>query len=117
MRCNQWIGLKPEAEQFLQDMFGMRKYTLIKLYEDGTKDYGKESEEPDANISVDDHWIGMFDEEYPLLEYKKGDTCFREVVQSDQWYSGPVVFTALKDGNGDLVQESMWTEKEMAEYR
>ena len=59
---------------------------------------------------------GMFPEEetYPLYRYTFPDGhVFEEAVQAEPWSSGPVIFLALKNENGEWVEESLWLQEEI----
>jgi hypothetical protein len=38
---------------------------------------------------------------------------YHEYVQNTIWSSGPVIFTAFKEDDGSIIEESLWTEQEM----
>ena len=40
-------------------------------------------------------------------------TVFAEYVQAEPWSSGPCIFTALRDADGNPVEESLWAERAM----
>ena len=63
---------------------------------------------------------GMFDEEIELSGYsfKSRNEIIPayEAVQSETWSSGPVIFTALEDKDGNWIDETLWSEEEMKSY-
>ena len=60
------------------------------------------------------YFTGMFDQEYPLLKYTfRGGKVLQEFLQTASWSSGPVLFLALKDEYGEVVEDSLWTGEEI----
>ncbi len=116
MRCTQFIGLNPWAENFLREnrkLIHTRK--VVNVLPDGT-----EESQPDEAVReipkrpTGNKWIGMFDDggdlhEYTLLDGKK----VTEYVQASPWSSGPCIFLALRDETGSPVPESLWDDKEI----
>ena len=58
---------------------------------------------------------GMFDNEYDLMLYHNKHTgeTYTEWVQASPWSSGPCIFLALRDSDGTVIQESVWTQEEV----
>jgi len=58
-------------------------------------------------------FTGMFpDEVYPHYRYIFPDgKVYEDAVQASPWSSGPVIFLALRDENGDWVPESLWPQE------
>lgn len=58
---------------------------------------------------------GMFDEDVHRLQryFLKGGSYIDEYVQAEPWSSGPVIFLALMDCNGNPIQETLWSEDEI----
>ena len=60
---------------------------------------------------------GAFYNEFPLFKYTFEDgRVLYEYVQASPWSSGPWFLTALRDGDGNPVPESLWTDEEIASY-
>lgn len=116
MRCDQWEGLNPWAQKFVE---GTRvlDYLLkqIKIYPDGRREVL-----PTRKIFVStvkkqasERSFEGFDTWY-LSDYIFPDgKIFREVVQTTPWSSGPMIYTALQDENNQWVKESLWSQKEI----
>ena len=111
MRCTQFIGLSPEARQYLDEHVAYHKPTICKecgqplpgqktgmVYEVYDEETGKRA--------------GMFDDGPPLCEYTMKDgSKVREIVQAVPWSSGPMIFLCLEDDKGDCI--GAWSEKEI----
>lgn len=119
IRCDQLIGLNDWASDFVRKP--TRKYTdyVRRVYEDGmVNDLEVGGEECLVKRELSgQRMLGMFDESYPLNKYTfpSGRVVF-EFEQASPWSSGPVMFLALKDENGEPIKKSLWTEEEIEEY-
>jgi len=69
MRTDQYIGLSPRAEKFVEKM-------KCKQY---------------------DAFEGAFGNNFPLYRYFKSRKKYHEIVQADPWSSGPMFFITLKE--------------------
>ena len=69
MRTTQFIGLTERAREFVKDAIIL----------------------PSTNVTY-----GMFDEEISLGMWEKNGFHFVEVVQTEMWSSGPMIFTHLR---------------------
>lgn len=58
---------------------------------------------------------GMFDEDVHILKryYLKQGGYVDEYVQAEPWSSGPVIFLALMDSNGQPIPETLWSQEEI----
>ncbi|MDP3726339.1 MAG: hypothetical protein Q8R36_04045 [bacterium] len=57
-------------------------------------------------------YSGMFGDKYPLHDYIFPDgRVYSERVQAEPWSSGPVIFLALQDEDGNWVRKSLWAKK------
>lgn len=115
MRCDQCAGLNDFARDLVTQMVDVREKVtktypngdveeferLVKLNEVSRKDSGKK-------------YSGMFGDEYTLNRYTlpTGEV-YEEYVQAEPWSSGPVFFLALKDGDGNVVEESLWDDEDI----
>lgn len=60
---------------------------------------------------------GMFDDGPNLHKYQlKDNTWIYEVVQDSPWSSGPCIFLSLKHENGEIIEESLWSDEEIIFY-
>lgn len=107
MRTTQFYGLSREAEMFLEDNVARRDGQLC----------------PHCHKAVEleiDKWAeggttGMFEEVIPFYAYKlKDGRTAKEVLQTEWWSSGPMIFTKLVDSDGkDLAK---WSEGELKSF-
>jgi hypothetical protein len=111
MRMTQLIGLSERAKQFLIDHAKHDELCLMR------------------NRKVENEWmdprrvdgkyesIGMFGEKIPLTGYDMNNgSVVYEKEQASPWSSGPMIFTALTNGDGQWIDETKWTSKEIAQY-
>lgn len=117
MRCDQVIGLNEAAEELIQSskrLIWTEK--VARTYPNGRiEEYTREHNEcPASSYEV---FHGMFDDEYPLMEYLLSDgRKVQEYVQAEPWSSGPCFFIALKDKvSGNPLPETLWTDTEIEE--
>lgn len=97
MRCDQFEGLPKDAISFLAKW--RKKCHCCGQFLPST--------------TVCGHYVGMFEMEYPLIEYHlKDGRIAREFEQTSIWSSGPIFFLGLKISNGQIFQ---WTEGEINE--
>jgi hypothetical protein len=62
-------------------------------------------------------WYGMFDDLYELKGFRlKDGSPVYEQKQEVIWSSGPMLFTALEDENGQWIEDSLWSTEEMQSY-
>jgi len=104
MRMTQFHGLHSRAEELLTpgDVCPTCKTPLEKFH--CVPDIAGETA------------FGMFGEEFPLgVYFLKAGGIAREFVQWQEWSSGPVIVTALKDEKGNWIEESLWTREEYDE--
>jgi hypothetical protein len=91
-RSVSWVGLNARAEELLKE----RATGKPEMY---------------------DVWKGPWGEGYQLFRYPTSSGFLEEAVQSGVWFSGPVVFLALKDETGMWVKKTLWKEKEKEKYQ
>ena len=124
MRCDQFVGLNEWARILVA---GCRKPHFSGKYEevevvhpDGRSDVIEVPVlEPCVFREENGFYEGMFEDKYPLYKYtfrcgQHSGKVFYERVQADPWSSGPVVFLALQDENGNWIKESLWDEEDIA---
>lgn len=130
MRTTQFIGLSKEAIDFI-DQMAIKEVKLPDDWEDKAKqsynwyhlsyingykqaliDYLPKSfiTNPIGVVT------GMFNEEvHTLLEYRlKDGTSVHEVIQSEIWSSGPVIFLELRTDSGITI--ASWSDSDMEAY-
>jgi len=90
MRMTQFVGLRPEATEFLD------KNAEQQIAETCPHCHQPTRHKPSREVYTKTD--GMFGEEIPLHEYalRNGET-WREIVQAEPWSSGPVIFLCLED--------------------
>lgn len=121
IRMTQYQGLSSNAIEFLElqktKKIGFRK--IIETF------FDKREEEKEEDIIVpittqessEEITTGMFGEEIILYKYTKEDgSIYFEYVQASPWFSGPMIFIALKDEKGNIVKESLWLEETINEF-
>jgi len=106
-RTDWFIGLSEAARKFLDEK-------CIKLKQITYDENNKPISEIEAYKSEKGdryHWHSMFGGKYPLNVYflKDGSKVY-EKVQLDPWSSGPNIFTALVDEDGNWIKETLWDE-------
>ena len=120
MRCDQYIGLNERAEKLLQlDKTQPVKITTIKEFPNGN--IVSETHIEQQTITVREKYstfLQAFNED-PEILYKhtleNGDVYY-EFLQCEPWSSGPCYFIALKDKEGKVAEESLWTDEELEPY-
>jgi hypothetical protein len=109
MRTDQPMGLPDEATAFLQENVLMKGANPCRHCQKPTIDV--------FDCEQYGSYTGMFEgQDYPLLRYKlKGGGVAEEFLQASPWSSGPVLFLGLKikDAQGSLVREILWTDNEI----
>ncbi len=97
MRCDQFMGLTKEAEQYLQTHRIPRDHCPTCHQSLPIKDMGQY-----------DEFRGMFDEIYPLHRFELTNNLYaEEFIQSSLWSSGPCFFMGLR-----ILNDKNETEKE-----
>lgn len=124
IRETQFIGLNGRAEEFLKRKDEESKKlctflyteTVTRTYPDGSSEViqGRDVYEESHTTTDYNSVQGMFGEEIPLEQYtfKNGEVYF-EYEQHEVWSSGPMIYTALKDKDGNPVPESLWKDSEL----
>lgn len=105
MRCDQFMGLPPEALQFLV------KHAVKPTVCECCKQQIPEKRE------VIEFYDGMFNDQHPLYRIPLvGGEYAEEYLQADPWSSGPVFFHGLwVYKGGKVVKTYTWTDKEIEE--
>lgn len=113
MRTDQYIGLTEKGVEIIKNV-GER----ILYFIHGTKTFTDGSTEPYEDVHTEpmqrqyDEIEGAFGNSFPLYEYTlQNGRVVREAVQATPWSSGPCFFIALKDEEGNWIQESLWSNK------
>ncbi len=95
MRCDQFMGLSGSALEFLGEW--ELKCCTCQQSLPGKRTIG--------------HYVGMFDNEYPLVRYILRDgRAADEFLQTASWSSGPMFFLGLRVSDGT---EYVWTQEEI----
>ncbi len=118
-RSTSFIGLNSRARKIVNGE-KVLSHTVKgwRYYPNGAKEqFEEEVFGRDVIAESYDTYVGLCYEEYPLHKYKfpKKPTLF-EYVQEAPWASGPIVFLALMDCSGKVIEESLWMEDEMELY-
>lgn len=113
MRSDQFFGLNKRAQQFLQldEQVKVCEVRTLRRYPDGSEtdsdwipEFGTRTKQ-EHHVTLSGAW-----DKFQLYKYTLIDgTQFFEAEQAAPWSSGPMIFTALKDGDGNWVKESLWT--------
>lgn len=102
MRCDQFVGLPPEAETFLKKEEidpGFCEHCMRTL---------------PKKLEVIGYYYGMFDDEYPLYRHQLKDGRHAdEFLQTAPWSSGPVHFLGLKVSDAVTGQIFEWSSEEI----
>ena len=122
MRCTQYYGLHDKAIEYLNKFSVHYTDYICRVFDGGAVDRltvkGSESlvkSEPYANV-------GMFGEQ-SLYKYTLPDgTVLYEVVQKEEWSSGPMIWTTLStkdtpyiDDIGSVIVGVSWHDEEMTD--
>lgn len=117
IRKTQPMGLSERGRQIVEG-----KEVLLyrvegrRIYPDGrVEEFREDVRGSDVASEKCGSYEGMFGEAYPLRRYRLPDgRVFEEAIQEEIWSSGPCIFLALKDADGEWVEESLWTEEEIS---
>lgn len=111
MRHTQYFGLTQKAKQLITDLTVVQDH-IIRKFPDGHIEEFDQMNSLDMTRSEDykdASYVGMFDDGPTLRKYTLRDgTIYFEFVQASPWSSGPCIFLALKDKDGNVVEESLW---------
>ena len=118
MRCDQVIGLNERATPFTTGERVLDCYMIsVTEHLDGTKGEPVRSEvfrSTCLSIPSGNKFSGMYESSYDLEKYIHDDGReYTEFVQAEPWASGPCFFLALKDKDGNVVKETLWTDEEI----
>ena len=119
IRMDQIHGLNPWAEDFVkgEQVFAYTE-RVVRVYPGDRED----ETQPDHDVYVStikmeesgEHYPGMFDNEYPLHKHTFPDgSVYFERVQQITLSSGPCIFLALQDEEGEWISDSKWLESEI----
>jgi hypothetical protein len=96
---DQFIGLSPAAETFLQE-----HEISVKVCECCKRPFPRD-------LQVVGHYYGMFETEYPLYRHiLKDSRVADEFLQTSPWDCGPMFFLGLQVSDGTRFE---WTEEEI----
>jgi hypothetical protein len=109
MRCDQFMGITKEAEEFLASVGQPkgRERTGIQTYAWDAHEH--------TSIVLKNTYSGMFGDEYPHYCYKWDAGWAVTYLQADPWASGPVFFLGLlvMDPYNSVVKKFEWTDEEI----
>lgn len=107
IRCDQFEGLPPAADAFLD-----KHRVPLKVCEHCHQQLPRESQQQSV-VGPIGSYFGMFDNEYPLFRFilKDGRTA-AEFHQASPWSSGPIHHLGLRVSDGT---EFVWTDEEIDE--
>lgn len=113
MRCDQVIGLNPWAKKLVNK--SEAGYEIVKQFNhlgDLVNTFRRNIEIPSVKKEVYGHFVGMFQDEYPLHRYIFDDgSDYEEYVQAEPWSSGPCFFLALRHySTKEPLPNSLWPE-------
>ena len=101
-RSTQFIGLSNRAATWLKE------HAEVDWIGDPCPHCGKQTQQGYMTEPIENK-LGMFGESEPIYKYQlKDGTCAYEADQITPWSSGPVIFTALKDENGEWIKDTLW---------
>lgn len=88
-----------------------------RIFPDGdVEEFAEEVRGSDVAVDHCGSFEGMFGEPYPLYRHTLPDGReFTEDVQETVWSSGPCIFLALRDEEGDWIERSLWSPEELEE--
>ncbi len=118
IRMTQMIGLRPQAQEMVRPRgeVVVHRLTGIRTFPDGrTEAVDELVTRPDVACEPSGRFAeGMFGEQLELQRYTlKDGRALEEHVQEVAWSSGPCIFLALKDPEGEWVPGTRWSRKEI----
>ena len=118
MRTDQYMGLSPRAQEFLENN-GLK--CIITQIKEFPKDPIKKTVTSERKVWTElwrepyDEIEGAFGNKFSLYMYRLSDrTKIIEEIQEQPWSSGPCFFLCLKYKKTDvLIPDTRWTEQEI----
>lgn len=105
IRMDQFMGLPSEAVSFLAEY-----ESPLKICPECKRPFPRD-------LEVISHYLGMFDEEYPLHRHVLSDgRVADEFLQAEPWSSGPMHFLGLRVLNARLPVPIIQLQKECTEF-
>ena len=116
MRCDRYIGLNEWSKA---TVLATRKVREIghRIYSDGRAvPFQRKVRVPVARVKVVAKIKGAWTPVVANLHrYTMPDgKVYEEFVQATPWSGGPCYFVALKDGRGQVVPGSLWSDKDLS---
>jgi len=113
MRCDQPMGLNERARAIVVSQYRKYQDKITRTYEDGkTAELTQSGQESLVKYEKCGEYHGFDSHDLTRYILPNGDV-YEEFEQASPWSSGPCMFLALKDKNGDVVKESIWTDQEI----
>ena len=100
MRCDQYMGITPEAQELLAQNVQIDVCPCCKRA-------------MPINREVIGHYDGMFGDQYDLHRIPLKEGYAVEFLQEDPWSSGPMFFIGLTVYNGVLERTFKWSDDEI----
>ena len=116
MREDQYMGLTHKAQELLGLNEKAHLYVEKRIFPDGRELTRNVTGTRTVCELSGGRFYGMYDVQYNLHKYTLPDgRVYTEFVQAAPWSSGPMFFIALKDEDGNEVEESLWSQKDINE--
>ncbi len=117
MRTDQYVGLNPWATRKVSKTMWVREVGVRILPGGRRQPFNRKLPVPVARKEVIGQIEGAFTDIVANLyrHTMPNGKAYDEFVQATPWSSGPCYFLALKDSDGNVVPESLWSEDELAQ--
>ncbi len=114
-RSDQYIGLNDWARALVHQRRDVREVGDTILPNGDAVPFDRKGTALVAGVETIGEIVGAFSDCVAhLSRYTLPDgRVFDEFVQAEPWSSGPCYFIALKDGEGNEVAESLWSDEEI----
>lgn len=113
-RSDQYIGLNDWACNLTSVMMDVIEAGTQTYYDGKVENFERKHQINAVKIEPSGDTFEGFEGPYYLSRYTLPDgRVFTEFLQAEPWSSGPMFFIALKDEEGNVVPESLWTDEEI----
>jgi len=115
MRMDQYIGLNDWAKKKVQATQLVREVGARILPNGKVESFDRQVRVPVASIEVIGKIQGAWNDHVANLHRYKmpNGAVLEEYIQAEPWSSGPCYHIALKNKKGNVVSQSLWTQKEI----